>query len=122
MAIAEDGDEFAAKALAKQAHYIGLGLQPIIAGLSPSMIFIAGDITSAWHRFGPAIEKEVAALTLVGDPPRILPTHDGDVARLRGAAALVFQRRPLREKMIASSDHQGHRIRRKQAAPKALPP
>jgi len=57
------------------------------------VILIAGDITSAWHLFGPLIEKEVAEQTLVGTPPRILPTHDGDVARLRGAAALVFQRR-----------------------------
>jgi hypothetical protein len=69
----------------------------IIAGLSPRVILIAGDITSAWHRFGPVIEREVAELTLVGTPPQILPTHDGDIARLRGAAALVFQRRFVHE-------------------------
>ena len=38
----------------------------IIAALSPSTILIAGDITSAWHRFGPVIEKEAANLTLAG--------------------------------------------------------
>jgi predicted NBD/HSP70 family sugar kinase len=94
---AEEGDQFAVQALAKQAMYIGRGLGPIIAGLSPSLILVAGDITSAWHRFGAAIEKEAAALTLVGTPPQILPTHDGDIERLRGAAALVFQRRSARE-------------------------
>jgi len=36
----------------------------IIAGLSPSVILIAGDVTSAWHRFGPIIEKEAAELAL----------------------------------------------------------
>jgi len=90
---AEEGDQNAAQALAKQALQIGRGLGPIIAGLSPSVILIAGDITSAWYRFGPIIEKEVAALTLAGSPAKVLPTHDGDIARLRGAAALVFQRR-----------------------------
>ncbi len=94
---AEEGDASAVEALAKQALHIGRGLGPIIAGLSPHVILVAGDITSAWHRFGPILEKEAAALTLVGPPPQILPTHDGDIARLRGAAALVFQRRFVRE-------------------------
>lgn len=94
---AEEGDKYAAQALAKQALHIGRGLGPIIAGLAPSLILIAGDISSAWHRFGPIIEKEAADLALAGAPPRILPTHEGEIARLRGAAALVFQRRPVRE-------------------------
>lgn len=94
---AEEGDESAIAALAKQAFHIGRGLGPIIAGLSPSVILIAGDVTSAWHRFGPIIEKEAAELALAGSPPRVLPTHDGELARLRGAAALVFQRRFVRE-------------------------
>ena len=100
--MAEGGDAKAAEALVEQAIYIGRGLRLIIAGLSPAVIFIAGDITSAWHRFGPLIEKEVAEQTLVGTPPRILPTHDGDVTRLRGAAALAFQRRAERaERTVA---------------------
>ena len=99
---AEEGDQHAAQALAQQALYIGRGLAPIIAGLSPSVILVAGDITSAWHRFGPILEKEAAALTLVGTPPQILPTHDGDIERLRGAAALVFQRRSTREQLHQS--------------------
>ncbi len=64
------------------------------------MILVAGDITSAWHRFGPAIEKEAAKLTLGGALPQILPTHEGDIARLRGAAALVFQRGAVREQLL----------------------
>ena len=83
--------------LRNRAIHIGRGLAPIIAGLSPRLILVAGDITSAWHRFGPIIQKEAAELTLVGNPPQILPTHDGDIARLRGAAALVFQRRFVQE-------------------------
>lgn len=101
--LAEGGDKPANAALARQAVAIGRGLRMIIAGLSPAVILIAGDITSAWHRFGPLIEKEVTQQTLEGVPPRVLPTHDGDVARLRGAAALVFQRRTAGERTKSAS-------------------
>ena len=90
--LAEEGDPAAAQALTTQAMWIGRGLRTLIAGVSPSTILIAGDLTSAWHRFGPVIEKEVSDLTLAGSPPLIRPTHEGEIARLRGAAALVFQR------------------------------
>jgi predicted NBD/HSP70 family sugar kinase len=90
--LAEEGDAAAAQALATQAMWIGRGLRMVIASVSPSTILIAGDLTSAWHRFGPVIEKEVADLTLAGSSPMIQPSHEGEIARLRGAAALVFQR------------------------------
>jgi predicted NBD/HSP70 family sugar kinase len=90
--LAEEGDSAAAQALTMQAKWIGRGLRMIIAGISPSTILIAGELTSAWHRFGPVIEKEVTGLILAGSPPLIRPTQEGEIARLRGAAALVFQR------------------------------
>src|SRR5271154_2483132 len=89
---AEDGDSAAAQALTMQATWIGRGLRMIIASVSPSTILIAGDLTAAWHRFGPVIEKEANDQTLAGNSPSIRPTHEGEIARLRGAAALVFQR------------------------------
>jgi predicted NBD/HSP70 family sugar kinase len=90
--LAEEGDAAAAQALSTQAMWIGRGLRMIIAGVSPNTILIAGDLTSAWYRYGPVIEKEVADLTLAGSAPLIRPSHEGEIARLRGAAALVFQR------------------------------
>jgi predicted NBD/HSP70 family sugar kinase len=105
LCMADDGDPYATQALAKQAHFIGRGLQPVILGLSPSVIFIAGDIMSSWHRFGPIIEKEVDKLTLAGSPPRILPNHEVEIAWLRGAAALVFQRRH-----ILNATHETHTV------------
>jgi len=94
--MAEEGNQAAEQAIAKQARFIGKGLRQIIAGLSPEMILIAGDVTSAWHRYGPIIENVAAVMTLAGTVPRIQPTHEGEIARLRGAAALVFQRRSIR--------------------------
>lgn len=99
--LAEEGNAAAAQALEKQAQWIGRGLRMILAGLSPSTILIAGDVTSAWHRYGPIIEKEAAALTLAGDAPLIRPTQESEIARLRGAAALVFQRRTPLERTKA---------------------
>jgi predicted NBD/HSP70 family sugar kinase len=90
--LAEEGDTHAIEALAKQAKYIGKGLRMVTAALSPYVVLVAGDVTSAWSRFSPLIEKELAELTLSGKPPRIQPTHEGEVARLRGAAALLLQR------------------------------
>jgi len=91
ISLAEMGDHAAARALEQQAMWIGRGLRILIAGISPSTILIAGEITPVWHRYAPIIEKEVAALTLAGVPPKVRPVREGDAARLRGAAALVFQ-------------------------------
>ncbi|HZD50816.1 MAG TPA: ROK family protein, partial [Silvibacterium sp.] len=93
LSAAEEGDPHAIEALRRQAAAIGRGMRLIVAGLSPEVILVAGDVTSAWHRFGPIIEEQMADLTLAGSPPRLMPTHEGEVARLRGAAALVLQRR-----------------------------
>jgi predicted NBD/HSP70 family sugar kinase len=93
LSLAEDGNSHAAQALEKQAYQIGYGLRLVIAALSPSVIYIAGDVTSAWHRYGPVIDKAVKELTIAGTPPQVVPARDGDIARLRGAAALVFQAR-----------------------------
>ena len=94
--MAEEGNTHALNALAKQAGYIGKGLRMVTAALSPEIVLIAGDITSAWSRFAPVIQTELGKLTLTGKPPRLLPTHEGDVARLRGAAALLLQRHSIR--------------------------
>jgi len=94
--LAEEGDARALSALTKQAKYIGRGLRMVTAALSPEVVLIAGDITSAWHLFAPVIQAELEKSTLRANPPRLLPTHEGDVARLRGAAALLLHRHSIR--------------------------
>ncbi|HEV2440889.1 MAG TPA: ROK family transcriptional regulator [Steroidobacteraceae bacterium] len=91
--LAEEGNVHAGTALERQAREIGQGLRLIVAALSPAVVYIAGEITSAWHRYRPTIEKAVRTVTIAGSPPAVVPIPDGDLARLRGAAALVFQRR-----------------------------
>jgi predicted NBD/HSP70 family sugar kinase len=94
--LAEEGNAHAVAALAKQAKYIGQGLRILAAALSPEIVLISGDITSAWDRFAPIIQAELNELIFGRKAPRLLPTHEGDVARLRGAAALLLQRHAIR--------------------------
>ena len=91
--LAEEGNSHAGTALERQAREIGEGLRLIVAALSPAVVYIAGEVTSAWHRYRPTIEKSVRGITIAGNPPAVVPIPDGDLARLRGAAALVFQHR-----------------------------
>jgi predicted NBD/HSP70 family sugar kinase len=91
--LAGEEDAAAVAALTKQAEYIGRGLRLVSASLSPEVILISGDIVGAWARFGPVIVASFAASTLAGVKPRLVPTHETEVARLRGAAIVVLQRR-----------------------------
>ena len=93
MRLANDEDPDAIAALVKQAEYVGKGLRIISAALAPEMILIAGDIVGAWQRLQPVIERSFAESTLADVRPKILPTHEAEVANLRGAAILVLQRR-----------------------------
>ena len=90
--LAEDGDADAIEALSRQATFLAQGLRIISTVLSPELIMLTGGLTAAWERFGPLIEQELAANMLAGAPPRLAVTSDVELARLRGAAALVLQR------------------------------
>ena len=91
--LAGEEDAKAIAALTRQAEYVGYGLRTISAALAPEVILIAGDIVAAWGRLAPVIEKALSESSLVGSKPKLMPTHEAEVARLRGAAILVLQRR-----------------------------
>jgi predicted NBD/HSP70 family sugar kinase len=90
--LAEDGDKRAVAAMQKQASYLGQGLRLIASALSPELILLTGDFVSSWARFGRYVEAELEGKMLAGSPPPIVVTSDVELARLRGAAALVLQR------------------------------
>lgn len=90
--MADEGDPQAMKAIARQARYIGRGLRLVMAALAPEVILIAGDITNLWAKIGPEVQQEMEKMTLAGPPPALGITRDGELARLRGAAAVVLQR------------------------------
>lgn len=89
---AEDGDANAVAALTRQAKYLGRGLRLVTAALSPEVIMLTGDLTASWKVFGPIVQAELDSQMLTGAAPRLLVTTDGELARLRGAGAIVLQR------------------------------
>ena len=90
--LAEENDPNAVKAVSKQASALGRGLRFITAALSPELILITGEITSVWHKFGSIVQRELESSMLAGAPPRLETAGDGELARLRGAAAVLLQR------------------------------
>ncbi|SNT36743.1 Sugar kinase of the NBD/HSP70 family, may contain an N-terminal HTH domain [Granulicella rosea] len=90
--LAVNKDKSALAALERQSEQIGKGLRMITAALSPEVILFAGDITTFWEFSHAIIERECRAGLLAGDGPRLLSIGDGELALLRGAAAVVLQR------------------------------
>jgi len=93
LSLADADDALATRALEKMAHAIGRGMRMLVAGIAPEEIVLVGEFTRHWKRLGPIIEAEVAAASLVGDPPRVRPAAaEPRMARLRGTVALVLQK------------------------------
>jgi len=90
--LTEEGDASAIAAVTRQATHLGRGLRLVTASLAPEVVLITGDLTTSWARFGPIIQKEMAGTMLAGIPPDLGITKDGELSRLRGAAAVVLQR------------------------------
>jgi predicted NBD/HSP70 family sugar kinase len=92
MHLAEEGDPLAIEAIKKQALHLGQGLRLVTAALSPELILITGALTTAWSIFGSIVQDELLSGILAGSAPRLEITTGGEMARLRGAAAIALQR------------------------------
>ena len=90
--LALNDDPSALKALQRQSEEIGKGLRMITAALSPEAILFAGDITTFWPISHSIIEEKCREGLLTGTGPQLLSIGDGELALLRGAAAVVLQR------------------------------
>ena len=108
--MAEEGDPKAVEAINRQAMFVGRGLRLITAALSPEVILITGDLTTSWSRFGPVIQAELERTMLAGPPPILGITNDGELSRLRGAAAVVLQRHSGYHRSAAAAGKRPRRI------------
>ena len=90
---AKSGDEVAIGEITKSARYIGIEIGNIINALSPSLIVVNGTITHAGNLLMSEIAGEVKARSLKysHNRTRIVFSHLGDTAPLRGAAACVIK-------------------------------
>lgn len=99
-----DGDKAALQALEMQSEQIGQGLRMVTASLAPEAILFAGDITTFWSIAHPVIERACYDGLLVKKMPQLLSIGDGELALLRGAAAVILQRH---SGYYRSAHHQG---------------
>jgi predicted NBD/HSP70 family sugar kinase len=92
--LADRGDSSATKALETMAYWLGLGFRMIVAGLAPDRILVVGDLTRSWERLSPALMAGLTAHPIANERiPHVTSVPDGGAARLRGAVALVLQKR-----------------------------
>jgi predicted NBD/HSP70 family sugar kinase len=92
MALADRGDLKAGEVLDRIGRFLGLGLAMLVNGLAPSVITIVGEITQAWKRVGPIVQKVVEERARSYAGTRIVPTDNVLQPRLRGTVALVLQK------------------------------
>ena len=85
------GEQRALDALLETARHLGAGLSVIIKTLSPTQIFVGGEITEAWALLAPTIHRVIAerALTDMAAETPIVPELASVYPRLRGGTALV---------------------------------
>jgi predicted NBD/HSP70 family sugar kinase len=92
LSLADRGDVTAREVLDRMGKYLGLGLAMLVNGLAPSVVTIVGEVTRAWDRVGPIVEKVVEERARTHAATRIVPTDDVLQPRLRGTVALVLQK------------------------------
>jgi predicted NBD/HSP70 family sugar kinase len=92
VALAQEGDVYALRAIDRMAYQIGRGMFNIVTSLAPEVIVVVGDCAALWGRIGPLVESYLTSQSLSRRIPKIVAALDGDAARLRGAAVLVWQR------------------------------
>ncbi|MGA7339564.1 MAG: ROK family transcriptional regulator [Terracidiphilus sp.] len=90
--LANGGDVRALRSIDRMMTYLARGLTMLVAGLAPEAIIVVGDCTALWPRICPLLESRLIAKSFTSRTPRVVAAMDGDVARLRGAAALVLHK------------------------------
>lgn len=90
--LVERDDIKAVKALEQMAHHLGVGLALLVTGLAPDAVVVVGEVTRAWDRVWPIVEKAIQARSFTHATTKILPTNPENLPRLRGAIALVAQK------------------------------
>jgi predicted NBD/HSP70 family sugar kinase len=92
LALAEQGDRRAGEALDRMAHYLGVGMASLVTALGPAVVMVVGEVSRAWKRVGPVVERVAAERALMGQAPRILALDESRQPRLRGTVALLMQK------------------------------
>jgi len=88
---ARAGERRALETLHETGRHLGRGLALILKAIDPRRIYVAGELTRAWHLMEAEARQAVRDETFLRETgePEILIVPLGEYPRLRGAAALV---------------------------------
>ncbi len=92
LALAQQGDSRAGKAIDRVAYFLGVGMASLVATLTPQVSLLAGEITRVWERLEPILRQTIAERSLERTAPRLVALEDNLHPRLRGTVALVMQK------------------------------
>ncbi|MGH9354416.1 MAG: ROK family transcriptional regulator [Terriglobia bacterium] len=90
--LVERGDVKAVEVIDQMACYLGSGIAMLVNGLAPSVITIVGEVTRAWDRVGPIVDRVVSERARTHAGTRIVPSDATAQPRLKGTIALVLQK------------------------------
>ncbi len=90
IARARDADAKAITAIQSTARFLGLGLATIVNVVNPDIVYLAGEITSAWDLIENTVRESINERALTDAAARtLLRVSSTQYPRLRGAAALI---------------------------------
>jgi predicted NBD/HSP70 family sugar kinase len=87
--LAHENDAAAVAALHKMALYLGRGMRIIASICAPDEIVVVGEVTMAWPIIDSIIEAELRR-PVTTSIPKVRPSYDGTLVRLRSAMALIL--------------------------------
>jgi predicted NBD/HSP70 family sugar kinase len=92
IAAARAGDAAATWALWETGRCLGIGIANLINSVSPALVVVGGEITTAWDLIEPAVRESVRArsLTTVSAETPVAIEADEDRLRLKGGTCLVL--------------------------------
>jgi predicted NBD/HSP70 family sugar kinase len=90
--LVEQNDSKAIEALEEMARHLAIGLAILITGLAPDVIVLIGEVTQAWKRIGPLVERVIRSRVPSYVKTQILSADPSVQPRLRGTIALVLQK------------------------------
>lgn len=94
VALANDGDPDAVKALNETARFIGIGISNLIVGLSPEAVVVSGGITGAWELIADKVHEAVEKGIRRRLPRTVITASSlGTKPTLTGAISLVLAKK-----------------------------
>ncbi len=90
--LVEENDSRATETLERMAKYLGVGMAMLVAGLTPDLITIVGEVTLCWNKVHPMINDVIRRRVSTHAAVKIMPSASEPPPRLQGSIALILQK------------------------------